>query len=168
MSHEAGRLLEAGDRGGALRVSEDLVKLTRQAFGGRHPQHAMALSNLALLHDLSNDPWRSEALYREAAEAVADDHPVRGTILNNLASALFAQCRLSESAHAYSQAIEFLAARVAASDPDLLAAKRNLRRVENLLEQRLSGASDRNDALAAGIVVTVQKRLELPGTCTAS
>ena len=173
LSQRVAALHKAGDRRGALSLAKVLVQKTEQTYGRTHPQFAMALSNLALAHELSNEPENAEQLYLQAAEVVeaslGPNSRLLGSILNNMAAAVFAQCRLAEAERIYARAYRVLLKFLQPSHPEVHAAENNLRKIRSLLRTDLSHVSVSGSSHDQRFADRRPKsRIQLPPTCAGS
>jgi tetratricopeptide (TPR) repeat protein len=133
----------------------------------------MALSNLALAHDLGNEPKNAERLYLEAAEIIeatlGPSAPVMGSILNNMAAAVFAQCRLAEAERIYTRALSVYSRNLKPAHRDVLAAKNNIRKIRSLLRTDISRVSVSPSTPEQDLAdPRPAERITLPPTCVSS
>ena len=173
LSLRVAALHESGDLRGALSLAKVLVQKTKQTYGRTHPQYAMALSNLALAHELSNEPEKAEQLYLEAVEVVeaslGPNAPLIGSILNNMAAAVFAQCRLVEAERIYARAFGVLLQNLMPTHPEVHAARNNLRQIRSLLRTDFSHVSVSDSPHDQPLADRPPaQRITLPPTCAAS
>ncbi len=173
LSMQVAALHDAGDQRGALSLAKVLVEKTKQTYGHSHPQYAMALSNLALAHELSNEPENAERLYLEAVEVVeatlGPNAPLMGSVLNNMAAAVFMQCRLTEAERIYARALNVLSQNLKPMHRDIRAAKNNLRKIWGLLRPDFQRASVRGSKpVRRPADRQPTTRIALPPTCASS
>ena len=173
LSIRVAALHDSGDRRGALRLARVLAQKTKQVHGRSHPQYAMALSNLALAHDLGDEPENAERLYWEAAEIIeatlGTNSLIMGSVLNNLAAAVFAQCRLAEAERIYARALSVLSQNLKPTHRDIRAAKNNIRKIRSLLRTDFSRVSVSGSTPEQGLAdPRPAERLALPPTCVSS
>ena len=173
LSMRVAALHDSGDRRGALSLAHVLVQKTKQTYGRSHPQFAMALSNLALAHELSNEPENAERLYLQAVKVVEStlgpNAPLMGSVLNNMAAAVFAQCRLVEAERIYARALSVLSQNLKPTHRDIHAAKNNLRKIRSLLRTDFSRVSVRGSTHDQRLEDRhPTERIALPQTCASS
>jgi len=173
LSMRVASLHDSGDWRSALRLARVLAQKTKQVHGRSHSQYAMALSNLALAHDLGNEPKNAERLYLEAAEIIeatlGPSAPVMGSILNNMAAAVFAQCRLAEAERIYTRALSVYSRNLKPAHRDVLAAKNNIRKIRSLLRTDISRVSVSPSTPEQDLAdPRPAERITLPPTCVSS
>lgn len=173
LSMRVASLHESGDWRSALRLARALAQKTKQVHGRSHPRYAMALSNLALAHDLGNEPKNAERLYLEAAEIIeatlGPSAPVMGSVLNNMAAAVFAQCRLTEAERIYAKALSVYSQTLKPTHRDIFAAKNNIRKIRTLLRTDVSRVFVSPSAPEQGLAdPRPAERIALPPTCVSS
>lgn len=173
LSMRVASLHNSGDWRSALRLARVLAQKTKQVHGRSHPQYAMALSNLALAHDLGNEPKYAERLYLEAVEIIeatlGPSAPVMASVLNNMAATVFAQCRLTEAERIYTRALSVYSINLKPTHRDILAAKNNIRKIQRLLRTDISRVSVIPSTPKQGLVEPrPAERIALPPTCVSS
>lgn len=137
MTSEAIELQRAGKLEPAVALATSIARRVEAEYGDRDVRHAQALNNLALLHDLSGRPLKSERLYRRAIAIV--ESQLRPSALqlaeltNNLASTLVQQCRLNAARQAYEEALTLAIGAAGSYHAVSAMVRENLRDVERAM-----------------------------------
>jgi tetratricopeptide (TPR) repeat protein len=111
----------------------EALAIWEKALGPRHPDTARGMLNLAALHHERGREKPAEELYRRAAaifsEAYGEDHELALIARAELAEVLRAERRYSESKRLSLSALPALETRLGASDPRVVRATENYRRL---------------------------------------
>ncbi|MEO1281721.1 MAG: tetratricopeptide repeat protein [Pseudomonadota bacterium] len=163
-----------GDHKGAIKLAISLTKRVKNEFGPTHIQYALALNNLALLHDEQDRPYDAVPVYARAIKIIAKHHKSQpaalGMMLNNMASAVFAQCRLEDAEQLFERATLAYARLLPATHPDRLAIDRNLQKVRTLLGKTAKGQAAHDATRTYGHTAVVGNQtdtVQLPRACSA-
>ena len=89
-SRQGMQLYQAGEHEAAAKIFDQVTQVRQKVLGNDHPDYAVSLTNLALLHESMGDYSKAEPLLIESREivkkALGPEHPHYATSLSNLAA----------------------------------------------------------------------------------
>lgn len=114
----------------ALVPAQKALQLARQRHGAEHADVALALNNLAALHDSLGDYAKAEVFYKEALalkeKLLGPKDPDVALSLNNLAALRKTQARYAEAEPLYQRALGIWEEALGPSSPEVATALNNL------------------------------------------
>lgn len=120
----------------ALEPATQALQLARQRHGPEHQDVALALNNLAALHDRLGGYAKAELIYKEALaikeRLLGPDDLDVALSLNNLAALYKTQARYQEAAPLYQRALAIKKRQLGPNDPDIALSLNNLAQLHDI------------------------------------
>lgn len=148
-------VVEEGAEPEAVANARRRLEYQRQAVGGRHPEYATSLNQLALLLIMHGDPEGAEPLLRDSLEirkeTLGEAHPDYATSLSSLGGLLWARGDVDGAEPLLRRALEIRLDVLGEDHPKTVA---SLDSLEQLIRAQQDGGGDDSDLATEPILVT--------------